>query len=74
MPQPLLRVSLGFDDATAARVEPVGRSDEVGGELLVVVEVDLRQPEGCANSVSCGDVVFVDEAAEPVAALDGGGW
>jgi hypothetical protein len=29
-------------------------------------------PEGCANSVSCGEVVFVDEAAEPVAAPDGG--
>jgi hypothetical protein len=25
--------------------------------------------EGCANSVSCGEVVFVDEAAEPVAAF-----
>jgi hypothetical protein len=31
-------------------------------------------PEGCANSVSCGEVVFVDESAESVAALDGGGW
>jgi putative transposase len=33
-----------------------------------------REREGCANSVSCGEVVFVDEAAEPVAALDRGGW
>jgi hypothetical protein len=32
------------------------------------------RPEGCANSVSCGEVVFVDEASEPVAALDGGVW
>jgi hypothetical protein len=28
--------------------------------------------EGCANSVSCGEVVFVDEAAEPVAPFEGG--
>jgi hypothetical protein len=32
-----------------------------------------RAGEGCANSVSCREVVFVDEAAEPDAPLDGGG-
>jgi len=30
--------------------------------------------EGCANPVSRGEAVFVDEAAEPVAPLDGDGW
>ena len=33
---------------------------------------DLER-EGCANSVSCREVVFVDKAAEPDAPLDGGG-
>jgi hypothetical protein len=28
--------------------------------------------EGCANSVSCGEVVFVEESAESVSALDVG--
>jgi hypothetical protein len=36
-------------------------------------DVARGEGEGCANSVSCGGVVFVDEAAEPVTALDGGG-
>jgi hypothetical protein len=44
----------------------------VGWRRLEDVPADAR--EGCANSVSCGEVVFVDEAAEAVAALDGGGW
>ena len=30
--------------------------------------------EACANPVSRGEAVFVDEAAEPVAPLDGDGW
>ena len=34
----------------------------------------IREREGCANSVSCGEVVFVDEAAESDAPLYGGGW
>jgi hypothetical protein len=28
----------------------------------------------CANSVSCGEVVFVDESADAIAALDAGRW
>jgi hypothetical protein len=36
--------------------------------------VYVGEGEGCANSVSCGEVVFVDEAAESVAPLDGGVW
>jgi hypothetical protein len=31
-------------------------------------------PVGCANSVSRGEAVFVDESAEAVAALDAGLW
>src|SRR2546422_7068956 len=31
-------------------------------------------PEGCANSVSCGEVVLVNEVAELVVPLDDGGW
>jgi hypothetical protein len=41
--------------------------------LLSRSRIRKREDEGCAISVSCGEVVFVDEAAEPVAALDGGG-
>src|SRR4051794_22605120 len=42
--------------------------------VAAVLPPEWPDGEGCANSVSCGEVVFVDEAAEPVAALDSGGW
>jgi hypothetical protein len=41
----------------------------------LVLLLGRGEREGCANSVSCGEVVFVDEATQPVAAaLDRGGW
>jgi hypothetical protein len=54
-------------------------SVQATGPALVSVEASrverrLARREGCATSVSSGEVVFVDEAAEPVAALDGGDW
>jgi hypothetical protein len=33
-----------------------------------------KRPVGCANWVSRGEAVFVDESAEAVSALDAGGW
>jgi hypothetical protein len=40
---------------------------------LSILQVVGLLAEGCANSVSCGAVVFVNEAAEAIAPFDGGG-
>jgi hypothetical protein len=40
--------------------------------LSPLPESATREPVGCANSVSRGEALFVDESAEAVAALDVG--
>lgn len=71
-----------FIDVDAARFGALccrrgGRAAWSGRAYLAVRNlfalVWLLAREGCANSVSCGDVVFVDEAAQSIAALDRGG-
>jgi hypothetical protein len=42
------------------------------GLLGLAVTAKAAKPVGCANSVSRGEAVFVDESAEAVAALDVG--
>lgn len=49
------------------------RRDDSAAALLRALLHRARGPEGCANSVSRGEVVFVDEPAESVATLDDGG-
>jgi len=61
--------SAGDNADIPAHVGSTEYDAELGGWLFE----NVNGPEGCANSVSCGEVVFVAEAAEPVAALDGGG-
>src|SRR4051812_42442489 len=70
---PRLRAVLGRLSGDAGDVLPVRDFPDLlrlaGGRIEQLVRL-----EGCANPVSSGEVVFVDEAAEPVAALDGSGW
>ncbi len=82
--EPARRDRCGASIASQAadeRTQPLTRSGPGGPRLAQKGKsrgrdpgYELRGPEGCANSVSSGELVLVDEAAESGASLDSGGW